>query len=130
MEKLRVFIDWDENFGAVSDQVPGCVATHKTFEGVKEAYRSALDFHLEGLGAEEVPSILLGEYEIEYEMTVQALIHRFDKIISRAAMSRITGINERQLGHYMSGFRHPKAAQKEKIVEGLHRLGHELISVV
>lgn len=129
MEKIKVIIDWDENFGAVSDFVEGCVATGKTFDEVKENYASALEFHLEGLEKSEIPKELSGTYELEFELTAQALLHRFDKILTRAALSRITGINERQLGHYVSGYRNPKSEQRKKIVEAFHQLGEEFLSV-
>ncbi|MBW8361196.1 MAG: type II toxin-antitoxin system HicB family antitoxin [Kaistella sp.] len=129
MEKIKVFIDWDENFGAVSELLPGCVATGKTFEEVKENYNSAVIYHLEGLKKEEIPTEFAGNYELEFELTAQALLHRFDKILTRAALARITGINERQLGHYVSGYRNPRLAQRQKIVEGFHRLGKEFLSV-
>ena len=132
MEKIKVIIDWDNNYGAASDEVPGCVATHKTFEGVKEAYASALEFHIEGMREDndEIPAKLQGEYDLEFEMTVQALLHHFDGIITRAALSRITGINERQLGHYMTRHRVPRLAQRRKIVNGLNCIGKELTAVM
>lgn len=130
MEKVKVFIDWDINFGAVSELVAGCVATGKTFEEVKENYTSALEFHLEGLEEKEIPNELKGDYKLEFEFTSQALLHRFDKILTRAALSRVTGINERQLGHYVSGYRNPKPQQRKKIIEGFHKLGEEFSSVV
>ena len=97
MEKIKVIIDWEGNYGAFSDEVLGCVATHKTFEGIKAEYASALEFHLEGMREDndEIPAKLQGAYELEFEMTAQALLHHFDGIITRAALSRITGINER-----------------------------------
>jgi predicted RNase H-like HicB family nuclease len=132
MEKIKVIIDWENNYGAASDEVLGCVATHKTFEGVKEAYASALEFHLKGMREDndKIPAKLQGAYELEFEMTAQALLHHFDGIITRAALSRITGINERQLGHYMTRYRRPRPAQRLKIINGLHRIGKELTAVV
>ena len=129
MQKIKVIIDWDENFGAVSELVDGCVATGKTFEQVKENYASALEFHLEGLEKVEIPAELSGDYELEFELTAQALLHRFDKILTRSTLSRITGINERQLGHYVSGYRNPRAEQRKKIVDAFHQLGKEFLSV-
>ncbi|WP_417429436.1 type II toxin-antitoxin system HicB family antitoxin [Halpernia sp.] len=61
MQIIKVFIDWDENFGAVSELIDSCVATGKTFEQVKENYASALEFHLEGLEKQEIPKELLGK---------------------------------------------------------------------
>ena len=129
MQKIKVIIDWDENFGAFSELVDGCVATAKTFDQVKENYTSALEFHLEGLEKVEIPAELSGDYELEFELTAQALLHRFDKILTRATLSRITGINERQLGHYVSGYRNPRAEQRKKIVDAFHQLGKEFLSV-
>ena len=40
--------------------------------------------------------------------------------------SRLTGINQKQLGHYMQGIRHPRKEQRARIIEGLHKLGKEL----
>lgn len=130
METIKVNIDWEDNYGAASDAVLGCVATHKTFEGIKAAYTSALEFHLEGLREDEVPEVLKGEYKLEFELTAQALLHRIDGIITRAAIARITGINEKQLGHYMTGHRNPRPAQREKIITGIHKIGQEFMSVV
>jgi predicted RNase H-like HicB family nuclease len=132
MEKIKVIIDWEDNYGAASDEVLGCVATHKTFNGVKEAYASALEFHLEGMkeNNDEIPVKLQGEYELEFEMTAQAILHQFDGIITRAALSRITGINERQLGHYMTRHRVPRPTQRLKIVNGLHSIAKELTAVM
>ena len=132
METIKVYIDWKENYGAASDAVLGCVATHKTFEGIKQAYASALEFHLEGMrkDGDEIPKVLQGEYTLEFELTAQALLHRIDGVITRAALARITGINEKQLGQYLTGHRNPRPAQREKIISGLHQIGKEFISVV
>ena len=132
METIKVHIDWEDNYGAASDAVLGCVATHKTFEGIKAAYASTLEFHLEGMrnNGDEIPEVLQGEYTLEFELTAQALLHRIDGIITRAALARITGINEKQLGHYMTGHRNPRPAQREKIITGIHKIGQEFMTVV
>ena len=132
MEKVKVLIDWDENYSAVSDTMPGCVATAKTVEAVKEAYASALEFHLDGMkkDSDEIPNIFKGKYQLEFELSAQALLHKFDGVLTRAALSRITGINEKLLGHYMSGYRNPRPAQRQKIVEGIHKVGRELIGII
>lgn len=132
MKKVTVLIDWDENYGAVSDTMPGCVATAKTVEAVKEAYASALEFHLDGMkkDSDEIPDIFKGKYQLEFELSAQALLHKFDGVLTRAALSRITGINEKLLGHYMSGYRNPRPAQRQKIVEGIHKVGRELIGII
>ena len=47
----------ENNYAAYSPDVPGCVATGKTIEEVKQQYAEALEFHFEGLkeGNEPIP---------------------------------------------------------------------------
>jgi len=132
MHTIIVNIDWEDNYGAYSEDVSGCVATHKSLEGVKQAYTEALKLHLEGLHRDndEIPAVLHGKYKFDFVLNVRALLHYFEGILTRSALSRITGINERQLGHYITGHRKPRPEQRKKIVEGLHRIGKEINSVV
>jgi predicted RNase H-like HicB family nuclease len=132
MQIITVNIDWENNYGAYSEEIAGCVATHKTLEGVKQAFIEALEFHLEGLHADgdEIPSVIQGRYRLDFVLNVRALLHYFEGVLTRSALSRITGINERQLGHYITGHRKPRPDQRKKIVEGLHRIGKEINSVV
>ena len=132
MVKVKVQISWLDNYGACSDDVLGCVATHKTLEGVKKAYTESLGWHLESMrtDGDEIPKALQGEYELEFELNVKALLHYFEGTLTRSALARVTGINERQLGHYATGHRNPRPAQRMKIIEGIHRIGTEFNSVV
>jgi len=129
METIKVKIVWNDNYGAVSDQVPGCVATHKTLDGVKQAYASALEFHIEGSEPDELPECARGGYELEFDLEVSALLHYYDGILTRAALSRVTGINQRQLGHYLSGYRNPKPDKRDMIVAGFHKIGQEFLQI-
>lgn len=53
MEKYLVVIQKAENnYGAYSPDVLGCVATGKTIEETLENMREALEFHLEGIAEE------------------------------------------------------------------------------
>ena len=54
----------------------------------------------------------------------------YDGILTRAALAKVTGINQRQLGHYAQGIRTPRPQQREKIIQGFHKLGQEFLSVV
>jgi hypothetical protein len=137
MEKIKVIISWSgDNYcaDAVSDNINGVVlASSSTFEGVKKEFESALKFHVEGCLADGdvLPKWLqAGDYELEYVMEVSALLHRLDGILTRSALARVSGINERQLGHYASGVRHPRPEKREQIIAGIHQISRELASVV
>ena len=130
METIKVIVDWLENYGTVSDSIPGCVATHQTFLGIQEVYVSAVDFHLEGLEVDEIPACLSGQYSFEFKLSTRALLHRLDGLLTHAAIARETGINEKQLQHYMTGFRTARPDKRDKIINSIHHIGQELLDVV
>lgn len=44
-----------ENFSAYVPDLPGCIATGDTIEETERAIREAIEFHVEGLRAENLP---------------------------------------------------------------------------
>ncbi len=131
MEKVGVLITWADNYGACCDLVPGCVATHKTLEGVKQAFEEALQIHLQAMreDGDEIPEALQGDYQLCFNLNTRALLHSTEGIITRAALAKFTGINERQLGHYAAGRSNPRPAQQDKIVQGIHNICQALSSI-
>jgi hypothetical protein len=102
-----------------------------SFDDFKRELQKSVDIFVEWAkeDREEYPSIFDGEYSFEYKFNIESLLCCYNGILSRAALSRISGINEKQLGHYACGRSRPRQAQKVKIIEGLHRLGNELLAV-
>lgn len=132
MQKIKVQIGWLDNYGAGSNEIPGCVATHRTLDGVKKAYTESVALHLEAMRADgdEIPKLLQGTYELEFELNTLAILHYFNGILTRSALARVTGINERLLGHYATGHRNPRPAQRQRIIDGIRKIGAEFSSVV
>ena len=138
MEKIKVLLGWSgQNYSACTedyDLLCGVViATGKTYNDLKRNFESALEFHIEGClnGGDKLPDWLVnGEYEIAYNHTVAALLHSLDGILTRSAISRATGINQKQIGHYASGVRNPRPEKRRQIVEGIHQISRELASVM
>ncbi len=137
MEKIKVLVDWcDKNFGAVTEceALNGLVTvTAKTYDGLiqelKEAVR--LHVHYSVKDGEDVPEWLAaGEYEFDIELGMAALLRKCEQFTSLAAIARASGINQQQLSHYASGLRVPRTEQRQRIVDGLHRIGNEFLSVV
>ena len=46
-----------------------------------------------------------------------------------AGLQRITGVNQKQLGHYISGYRKPSNKTVRKIEDGIHRFSQQLSAV-
>ena len=136
MEKVRVDVAWcNKNFGAtLGENVPGAVVvTAKTFEELKGKVRSSLEFHVEGMAmdGDDVPQWLVdGDYDFEYNFTdVASLLRAYEPFVSLAAISRSSGINQHLLSHYANGVKKPRPQQRSRIVQGIHNIGKELLSV-
>ena len=134
---IKVYVEWAEkNFSAsFGDNVPGAVViAARDINELKREVEETLRFHVEGMldDGDEVPQWLAnGEYELEYSyVSVAALIHACEPYTTIAALSRATDINQRQLSHYANGIRHPRPKQRQRIIDGLHEIGKELLSVV
>ena len=136
MEKVVVKVEWcNKNFCAVvGDNVPGAiVVASDTMDHLKKDVVESIEFHVEGMVADgdEVPAWLAsGDYALEWSLGVSALIRACEPLVSIAAISRATGINQRLLSHYANGIKTPRSAQREKIVNGIRSIGRQLISVV
>lgn len=131
MEKVKIQIVWNKNYGAAVDLLPGCVAVDETLAGVKDGIRSAIEMHLETMreDGDRIPDAFMGQYDLVFELDARALLHHYEGLITRSGLSRLTGINEKQLGHYAQGVRNPRSVQREKIIQGLRKIGKELSEV-
>lgn len=137
MEKIRVDVAWcDKNFGAsLGENVPGAVVlTAKSYEELLREVPETLRFHIEGMLADGdvVPQWLVdGDYEFDYHlMDVTTMLRAYEPFVSLAAISRASGINQHQLSHYANGLKQPRPRQRQRIVEGIHKIGRELLAVV
>ena len=73
--------------------------------------------------------LLSGELELKFKIDAATFINYYSNIFTKAALSRITGINERQLWHYAAGVHKPRRQQLEKIQRGIQALTKELSSI-
>ena len=74
--------------------------------------------------------LVKGDYEFDVELGISALLRRCEQFTSMAAISRASGISQQQLSHYANGLKNPRPAQRQRIVEGIHRIGEKMLEVV
>ena len=73
-----------------------------------------------------------GEYveaEFDFVMDISALLQEFKDIINLRALSDVTGISKVMLSQYACGTRHPKPAQRQRIINGIHEMGRKCLAV-
>lgn len=131
--KLKIATSWTGgNFCCVwSDEAAGTVAvTAKTLEKLKDNFRESLKWHIEGCLADGdvLPDYLVkGDYDLEFDLDTAAIIRNAEDYTTMAAISRATGINQKLLSHYANGIKHPRAAQRERIISGLRLIASRIM---
>lgn len=135
MQKIIVEVGWSgKNFscGCGNPEIGAVFATGKTLAEAKEKFLSALQFHIDGLkeDGELLPEWLeKGEYQLEYVLSIAALIRSAEEFTTMAAISRASGINQKQLSHYANGTKQPRLNQRLRILDGLHKIGQACLSL-
>ena len=127
MNTIEVIVEYAEkNLSAYIEGVP-IITVGKDLKEIDSNIREAIDLYLQD---NEHPSELLaGDYELRFKIDPSTFINYYSKIFTKAALSRITGINERQLWHYAAGVHKPRKVQSEKIQKGIRSLTKELESI-
>lgn len=129
MKNVRVFIERakdgiysaympDDNnlhFNAVGEGATANEA-HDDFLAVVDAFR--IDF------PEEIAGL---QFDFSYD--VASFLAYYSGKLTLAGLSRITGVAQGQLSHYITGHRHPSPRTVEKINSALHSFGTELSKV-
>ena len=131
MKKLQVIVEYaGDNLSAYINDLP-IVAVGKNQNEIKRDISDAIQVYKEScaeLGVE--PSALVtDEFELSFVIDATTFINYYSSIFTKAALSRITGINERRLWHYAAGLHKPRKRQLERIQRGVQSLTEELNSI-
>jgi predicted RNase H-like HicB family nuclease len=130
MKTLRIIIEKSADFyDAYAENCEGIYGAGNTVEEAKENVLNGLELFVKNTDTEKLPDILKGGYLISYKFDTQSFLNYYDKIFSKPALERLTGINQKQLHHYASGLRKPREQQRKKIADALHQLGQELLTI-
>lgn len=132
MKKVKVFIEKGKDglFTAYMDDTPlsySCIGTGKTVSETiadfKNGYKEMKSFYLEsGRNFEEV------DFVFYYANTV-TFLHALKDYFKLEGISKITGINPAQLGHYIQGVKKPSPSTEKKIREGVLQSLAEIQSI-
>lgn len=98
---------------------------------IEKNMKEAVELYLESCKEMNIApvEILQGEFTLKFKIDAATFINYYSSIFTKAALSRITGINERQLWHYAAGVHKPRKQQLEKIQKGINALTEELSAI-
>ena len=132
MRTVTIIIERAENnYSAYIEGIDGVTATGATLDEIKNNMLESIKALVESceeFGC-ELPEELKGEYELRFKMDAQSFLDFYAGVFSKSGLERLTGINQKQLWHYASGNRIPRAEQRLKLESALHKLGEELLSI-
>jgi len=124
MKQIDVIVEHSEkNLSAYIAGAP-IIVVGDTIKDVEIKMAEAIDFYLEDNTAPV--GILTGKFKLKFNIETSTFINYYSNTFTKAALSRITGINERQLWHYAAGVHKPRKNQIEKIEKGIRSLAEEL----
>lgn len=127
MKKVVVIVEYSEkNLSAYINEAP-IITVGTDLNDIENNIKEAIELYLEDNN--NPCEVLSGEFELEFKIDVATFINFYSNIFTKAALSRITGINERQLWHYAAGVHKPRRTQMEKIQRGIKHLSKELSSI-
>ncbi|MBR1435118.1 MAG: CopG family transcriptional regulator [Bacteroidales bacterium] len=132
MAKIGIKVDYTDNFAAspVNEDI-ACLVTAHSFPELQKEMESALRDHITWMkeDGDAIPAEFEGEWEFDWQFSVRALLHYTEKLVSKAAIAKATGINQQQLTHYASGYRVPRPAMRARIIEGIHKIAGQLSAI-
>jgi predicted RNase H-like HicB family nuclease len=125
MKKLKIIIEKSADYyDAYAENCEGIYGAGETAEAAKKDVMKCLQLYVNR--AKDLPDILKGQYEIEYAYDMPSFLNYYARILSKSGLEQITGINQKQLGHYANGNKMPKTQTIKKIEYSLHHFGREL----
>lgn len=119
-----------ENLRAYIEGVPVTVSG-KDLAEVEQKMGEAVALYIESCRQHgmEYDARFNEDFDLQFRIDAATFINYYSSIFTKAALSRITGINERQLWHYAAGVHKPRKRQLEKIQNGICALTQELQSI-
>ena len=132
MGRIIINVDYTDNFVAYpANEDIACVVTAKSFQELQKETEFSLRLHIDSMleDGDPVPEEFLGEWQLDWNLSVRALLHYLDGIVPKSAIAKATGINQQQLTHYASGYRVPRPAMRAKIINGIHAIANQLSAI-
>ncbi|WP_417127602.1 antitoxin HicB [Phocaeicola sp.] len=119
------------NLSAYIEGAPVIIVGNDVKE-IEKNMKEAVELYLDSCKEMNIApvEVLQGEFTLKFKIDAATFINYYSSIFTKAALSRITGINERQLWHYAAGVHKPRKQQLEKIQKGINALTEELAAII
>ena len=127
MKTVEVIVEHaGNNLSAYIEGAP-VITVGNDVKEIEKNMKEAVELYLDSCKEMNIApvEVLQGEFTLKFKIDAATFINYYSSIFTKAALSRITGINERQLWHYAAGVHKPRKQQLEKIQKGINALTEE-----
>lgn len=131
MKTVEVIVEHaGNNLSAYIEGAP-VITVGNDVKEIEKNMKEAVELYLDSCREMNIApvEVLQGEFTLKFKIDAATFINYYSSIFTKAALSRITGINERQLWHYAAGVHKPRKQQLEKIQKGINALTEELAAI-
>ena len=131
MKTVEVIVEHaGNNLSAYIEGAP-VITVGNDVKEIEKNMKEAVELYLDSCKEMNIApvEVLQGEFPLKFKIDAATFINYYSSIFTKAALSRITGINERQLWHYAAGVHKPRKQQLEKIQKGINALTEELAAI-
>lgn len=131
MKTVEVIVEHaGNNLSAYIEGAP-VITVGNDVKEIEKNMKEAVELYLDSCKEMNIAPVemLQGEFTLKFKIDAATFINYYSSIFTKAALSRITGINERQLWHYAAGVHKPRKQQLEKIQKGINALTEELAAI-
>jgi predicted RNase H-like HicB family nuclease len=133
MEKIKILIEWASD-GTISAMMEKdfFAGTGDTVEAAVADLKAGIGFYIDTAKEKGFPykDYLDGEFEIELEYDAVSMLKYAREYIRDTKLAELTGIPAAQLGRYANDKAKPRAAQRRKIIEALHRFATPFYTII
>ena len=131
MKTVEVIVEHAGNNLSAYIECAPVITVGNDVKEIEKNMKEAVELYLESCKEMNIApvEVLQGEFTLKFKIDAATFINYYSSIFTKAALSRITGINERQLWHYAAGVHKPRKQQLEKIQKGINALTEELAAI-
>lgn len=104
----------------------GCIGEGNSVEETKKDFMNAVE-EMKAVYADEGNAFPDVTFDFTYDMA--SFLNYYAYAFTLAGLARITGVNQGQLSHYVTGHRKPSKTTVEKIEKALHEFANEINQV-
>lgn len=101
----------------------GCIGEGNSVEEAKQDFMEAVN-EMKEVYAEQGKTFPEVDFNFTYDMA--SFLNYYAYAFSLAGLARITGVNQGQLSHYVTGHRKPSKSTIAKIEQSLHSFANEI----